>query len=523
VTPDSWTGQRRLLGITAAVALLGATVYLVAAAATLRLGFPLDDAWIHQTYARNLASAGEWAFVPGEASGGSTSPLWTVLLAVGRAANVDPRGWAYLLGITALVLTGYFVARWLRARGWGSGAALALALLTVAEWHLLWASVSGMEIMLVVLLIAVVLWAIERPGWRPEMVGALIGVGVWIRPDVITLVMIPGGALLLEPGRDLRARAIRLLRLAGGLIVPLGLYLLFNLRTAGTIWPSTFYAKQEEYASLTETPFFARLARVGLQPLVGPGVLLLPGAFLAAAWAARSGRWVGVVTLTWALAYLALYAARLPVTYQHGRYEMPVLPVLLLLGGEGLLLARKARSSPARRLAVRAWAASILAVTLAFLFLGAGAYGRDVAFIESEMVDSAVWIRDHTDPGAVIAAHDIGALGYFGEREVVDLAGLTDAEVIPVIRQEAGLAAVLWQEGADYLMTFPSWYPALVSCGELRHASGGAFSPAQGGENMAVYAWPSSPDLAPRGCMLYSPESAANAFVYERHLDSDRR
>ena len=48
-------------------------------------GFPLDDAWIHMTYARNLGQSGEWAFVPGKPSGGSTAPLWTGLLAVGFA------------------------------------------------------------------------------------------------------------------------------------------------------------------------------------------------------------------------------------------------------------------------------------------------------------------------------------------------------------------------------------------------------------------------------------------------------
>ncbi|MBE2268505.1 MAG: hypothetical protein IAE80_09775, partial [Anaerolinea sp.] len=45
--------------------------------------FSLDDSWIHQTYARNLAQTGQWAFVPGVPSAASTSPLYTVALAVG--------------------------------------------------------------------------------------------------------------------------------------------------------------------------------------------------------------------------------------------------------------------------------------------------------------------------------------------------------------------------------------------------------------------------------------------------------
>src|SRR3989304_2411743 len=78
-----------------AAAIVGVAAYLAASQATLRLGFPLDDAWIHPTYARNLALRGEWSFVPGQASGGSTAPLWTILLAIGARLGAGPRPWAY--------------------------------------------------------------------------------------------------------------------------------------------------------------------------------------------------------------------------------------------------------------------------------------------------------------------------------------------------------------------------------------------------------------------------------------------
>src|SRR4030067_1070587 len=90
--------------------------YLAWSQRTYRLGFPLDDAWIHQTYARNLAQRGEWAFLPGRPSAGSTSPLWTILLAVGHALRTDPRAWAYLLGTAALVLTAMAAMQWARRR-----------------------------------------------------------------------------------------------------------------------------------------------------------------------------------------------------------------------------------------------------------------------------------------------------------------------------------------------------------------------------------------------------------------------
>ena len=73
-------------------------VYLLASHFYYRNGFPLDDSWIHLTYARNLALHGEWAFQPGKSTAGSTAPLWTLLLAIGFLLKLGPYMWTYLLG-----------------------------------------------------------------------------------------------------------------------------------------------------------------------------------------------------------------------------------------------------------------------------------------------------------------------------------------------------------------------------------------------------------------------------------------
>ena len=115
------------------------------------LGFPLDDAWIHQTYARNLAQSGQLAFVPGLPSAGSTAPLWSFLLSVGYMVGVPYQIWAYGLGILLLGLTGWTVAR-LSVRLFPEHRWVGplTGLFCVFEWHLAWAAVSGMETMLFV-------------------------------------------------------------------------------------------------------------------------------------------------------------------------------------------------------------------------------------------------------------------------------------------------------------------------------------------------------------------------------------
>ncbi len=473
-----------------ALAILSAGSYLLGSWRTAGLGYPLDDAWIYQTYARNLAERGEWAFLPGQPSAGSTGPLWAGALAVGRWLGLEPRLWTYALGIGLLGLTAILCAAWLRNRhperpawGWVAG------LVVLTEWHLVWASVSGMETLALACLGAAVFWAMERPGTRPIGIGLLIGVGVWIRPDALLLL---APALL---GEALRGRRLGgTLSVAAGAALAVAPYLAFNRLLSGEWWPTTFYAKQAEYAALRLTPLVQRLASQAVLPLVGVGAVLLLGVGASAARALRARAWARLLPLVWIIGHLCAYALRLPVTYQHGRYAIPVIPALLVLGLDGM--AGWARlTSPARvpRLLSRTWAATLAGVALVFWGLGARAYATDVAVIETEMVRAARWVAEHTERGAAVAAHDIGALGYFGERRLIDLAGLISPQVIPILRDEPALRAYLDASGAEYLVTFPGWYPELTRGARPLFVTAGRYSPSEGGENMAVYRWPSTP------------------------------
>jgi len=147
------------------------------------------------------------------------------------------------------------------------------------------------------------------------------------------------------------------------------------------------------------------------------------------------------------------------------------------------------RTSRAGRLGALGWGAVIAAVWAGFYGLGLTRYSQDVAIIETEMVAAAKWVDQHTPADTLMAAHDIGALGYFAQRDLVDLAGLVSPEVIPFIRDEAQIEAYLDERGAAYLMTFPDWYTRLPAGREVLWQSEGSYSPEAGGENMTVYRW----------------------------------
>ncbi len=90
--------SRKDAGILALVAAFNLSIYLLASHLKFRIGFPLDDAWIHQTYARNFAAWGQWAFWEGQTSGGSTAPLWSAFLALGYWLKISFYVWAFVLG-----------------------------------------------------------------------------------------------------------------------------------------------------------------------------------------------------------------------------------------------------------------------------------------------------------------------------------------------------------------------------------------------------------------------------------------
>jgi hypothetical protein len=480
--------SKRIIWTLALASVLSIGSYLAASALYYGVGFPLDDSWIHLTYARNLALHGEWAFQPGRPSAGSTAPLWTALLSIGFFLELAPYIWTYFLGTLLLFgmsLLGEMILRKISPVyqshiPW-------VGLFLIAEWHLVWSAASGMETLLHALLVTTVLGMLMSGSHRFMTLGLLAGLSVWVRPDGITLLgPVAVHALAGNRSGKERWRELSLFFIGfASLFVP---YLLFNLVLAGTPMPNTYYAKQAEYAVWQARPFASRFGEMTLQFLAGPSLALLPGVVGWFVISLRKRDWGTLAGMVWFAGYLILYVERLPV-YQHGRYVMPAMPVFFLWG-----LAAIAGFDKTKILGRYNW---ILAVSWrlltgilcgAFWLVGANAYIRDVALIESEMVVSAKWVAENVPRGETIAAHDIGALGFFDNHDLIDLAGLVSPEVIPFIRNEKRLAEFLDDRGATYLIAFPDFYPLLSELGEPMFVTGGV-GPELGGKNMIVYHW----------------------------------
>jgi hypothetical protein len=465
-------------------------LYLFWSWRTEGFGFPLDDAWIHQTYARNLGREYLWIFSDDTPSGGSTGPAWGFLIGILYFLRLPPIIGTYFIGFLLMFANSIISLEILRKLKVPlDNYLLSACVLLALEWHLIWSALSGMETLLLIscsLLLFKFLLENDERWW---IAGLIIGLSIWARPDGLTLLG-PAVVSFFARRKDTDRFQRKMGVFLGSFIGIFSLYCLFNWIVAGDIWPNTFYAKQAEYAILRESGFLARYFRLLSQFVTGIGILLIPGMILESAAYLKERNWVQLSGLAWFFGYIGLYAWRLPVTYQHGRYIIPAIPLGLVFGTAGILKWIEMGSELRwKRLLSAAWLGSALIVTISFWVLGAKSYSRDVAVIGSEMVKTALWINKNTDSDDVIAAHDIGALGYFSDREILDLAGLITPDVIPFIRDEVEIKRYLDQNEVDYLMTFPDWYPILVDGLEIAYKSGGFYAPQYGQENMTVFFW----------------------------------
>jgi hypothetical protein len=166
-----------------------------------------------------------------------------------------------------------------------------------------------------------------------------------------------------------------------------------------------------------------------------------------------------------------VYAFLHATLYQHGRYLIPLIPCNALASLAGLVESGKL----ARRQGWR-WRGSqrVLAGLVCVLaLLGttwrlpkmARLYARNVKNINDMHVTLGLWTANNTDPSAVLALNDIGAIAYLSERRVVDLAGLVTPEVVPILRSEdrdSRLVKFLTRQETDYVIIFPNWFPGLA-------------------------------------------------------------
>lgn len=406
-------------------------------------GYLTDDTFIHLQYARHLAEGRGFVFNPGEPVYGSTSPLWVALIADGIALGLDGLWTARALGALAtLASIVFFMQLMRRSLRLVELRCLATIVWAAHPWMIRW-SLSGMETPLAVALVLAGFVAFTEGrqwGARPVRTGALWALAALTRPEAVFLLLLWFVFLVIDTDSREGVR-----RLIAGLLPPAFIYggwLLFSRLYFGTFWPNTLSAKTAggigwEYVLDT----FTRQVKI-----VGASDAVLAGALVAALVFGGTRMWPRrpqaqrLLPWVWVFAVPVLYVMRgVPVL---SRYLLPLLPVLAWLAWRAVE-RWWAGEEPTPQLRRGAAVLGVGLATLALvqgLLLYSGAVLPQVrsfsAGLRQSLVPWGEWFQAHTRPGDTIAAPDIGALGYYGRRRVLDLAGLVSPSMVPLLAKE---------------------------------------------------------------------------------------
>ena len=450
-------------------------------------GFPLDDSWIHQTYARSLGLHGVMAFSPGQPSTGSTSFGWTLLLAAGYWLKVPFFFWTYLWGSIFAVATAFIAARLSQNYFDNFRNALIIGAICILEWHLAWAAVSGMEVGLFTFLTLLFFLLLNRES-SPFLLGSLTGIIVLVRPEGILLALVYGIKLLCTHSRELKRVLPPAAAFISAFSIIISPWIVFNFTYSHRPFPNTITAKFMIYGypwSLGKSLKY--LWDVFIYFLNGPLLLLVPGAGFAIYHALKTRNTLHPYPLAWFLTLIGLYAVALPAIYDHGRYLMPLIPLIIIYGVDGLdqLLKRFKLASLLRSVI---WF-SLFSMFLLLWINGASDYAYRIQLFNTVHMKAAQWINTNTPQNAVIATHDIGIIGYYTQRQIVDLAGLITPEIIPMMNNPQKMADFVRAKQVTYLIVYSGYYRELLTAldAHLVYSPGAEQLRAMGVEPFEVY------------------------------------
>jgi len=391
-------------------------------------GFAGDDTFIHLQYARNLAAGQGFSFNPGEPSYGSTSPLWTVLLAVaGQLTGGDHYLAAKMLGVIFTGLTVFLVVVVARqVMGPGILAILAGLAVAVDPWVLKWGA-SGMETPLAMALGAGAISLHLRRRLESGIPGSafLLGVATLVRPEFVALFLLAQADRLLFARRGLGETLFALFLY----LVPILPWVIYALGAFGDVIPATIHAKS---GHMGRGEVFTRTAKI-LGATYGPAIVLAAvGGALALrrhGAGATTRAWLAPRTVVWGWVIGLPLAYLVTRSYVASRYLLLVAPFVTVLGFAAVPAISRARATAMGVGLLVALAAASAAIQATVIYPRT----RFEHGVDEPLLEVGRWIAANTPRDALVAVHEVGAVGYTCERRVVDTAGLVTRESLPYV------------------------------------------------------------------------------------------
>ncbi len=407
-----------------------------------------DDAMISMRYAKNLANGYGLVWNPsGERVEGYTNPLWVFFMALFHLLPLSESKVSLpiqLSGMGFLLINLFCVKKIADLLSKGDRfASLTAVFLTAFYYPLVYWSLRGMEVSVLVCIVNSSIWLALRSvhAGRPSLVLYLIlGIATLVRPDmIVTAISILMYVLVVDP-RNRHGNAVMGLTVLFSFVL---LQTVFRLTYFGEFMPNTYYLKMTGY------PALLRISR-GL--IVAPKFLctMIPLVLLAPFIYGFLRRNSQALLLFWIFSTQVLYSIYVggdawELWGRSNRYVVIAVPALFILFGCTLAEMRRLFSdseysnaiSLSKKGVTLSAIALVLGAQLSFNAIPSTGELREwllldrpyMAEADQGSVQTALMLKRITTPDATIAVTSSGVLPYFSDRKAIDLLGKNDKKI----------------------------------------------------------------------------------------------
>jgi hypothetical protein len=392
-----------------------------------------DDPFITYRYAENLKNGLGFVYNPGEKILSTTTPLFTLILAIMGFSGVDVPQLANLLGVFALLFGGVFL--WDLGYTFNTPVIGWAGLLLYPTFPLVVTTIGSETPLYLAFCIGSFLFYVRD---RYIIAGILASLAVLTRPDAVLVVLILGLDYLLRNKRLPSWKVIFVF------IIPIFLWIVFAWIYFGDPIPVTLVAKQLQ-GSMEVSQKFAQ------------GIITIAQFYIV-----RWYYWIELLLLLIGLLYIVIHKYRWllfllwPGVYflsftligvsRYFWYYAPLVPGFIVLIGGGIMAIcswiqsiyeKQSSDGPMQKNNRPIGSESINPRLAGFLILFLIVYQVQDLLSLRRIPDRRLaiyrvvgdWLNNYTSPGDQVGAMEVGIIGYYSKRPMIDFAGIIQPEI----------------------------------------------------------------------------------------------
>ena len=427
-----------------------------------------DDSYITLRFAANFFKYRGITYDGSTFLSGATSPLHIIFIAL-LGLFMEMEEASLVIGVLFFFFSSLLVYLWTFALYNNRGCALLGGVLMSTSGWLIFDALNGLETTTFICLSLLTFYLYYCYEHKPFYTIPLV-LSILTRPEGWFI----AGALFIwefiKFGMKNKKALRTFLTTAGLFMLLITPYGLLSFYCTGSLLPGTAFSKAVYFGEssipvINKAGCFINGLLLFYKTLLYPALLLLLPVVLCAS---------KVISLTYLWLYYGIfcliYFLFFPCSIKHYwcRYQHIFIPMLILaLSGGAFELLKRCRQRTVK-ISLTGFIALAIIYNQSLSFTSAeNTYKEEMSSTRNTKIALARWLKDNTPAHALIALHDIGAVGYFSERNILDLVGLVNPEVtryyldqrsnMPLSLSKRNIINYLKEKRPDYLVMFPEW------------------------------------------------------------------